>query len=241
MPVTSRQPTPIQVLGHEGVSEEDLDEEGLAEEGLDEECVREEGLGEEGFSEGVSEEALGRKGLSGEEESMDLEGEEVVELEQVRSEGDDKMEVSEQFLPNHPFLVGLRDFLVSRHGKRRSDKKAKQLSVQVSKFLRFASPVLDPKHLYDAQLLDRYLKALEDEGKKASTQHGILCRIRQGLNYVNLSLNPDETVKAEKCSQLISNWLSTLGKGARRVKRNRLDDISDKAQPNLTEIEHFAQ
>lgn len=61
--------------------------------------MREEGLGEEGFSEGVSEEALGRMGLSGEEESMDLEGEEVVELEQVRSEGDDEMEAVNSFCP----------------------------------------------------------------------------------------------------------------------------------------------
>ena len=64
--------------------------------------------------------------------------------------------------------------------------------------------------------------------------------MKQGLAYVNLSLGPEETSTAEKCSKLISNWLATLGKEARRVKRINLEDISDKADTRMSEIERFS-
>ena len=111
----------------------------------------------------------------------------------------------------------------------------------MSKFLSFAGPTLDTKKLYDVQILDKYLKMLESGGRKATTQHSILCRVKQGLTYVNLSLDPVETLKAEKCLKLNSNWLSTtLGKEARRTKRANLEDLSDKGAASMSEIERFA-
>lgn len=113
-------------------------------------------------------------------------------------------------------------------------------AAQVLKHLRLAGSTLRPAHLYNPQILNHYMKTLDDQGKKASTQHGILCRIKQGLTHVNLTLDHQETVKAEKCSQLICHWLSVLGKEVKRVKQKNLEDISDALETNLTENSPFA-
>ena len=84
------------------------------------------------------------------------------------------------------------------------------------------------------------MKTLEDQDRKASTRHSILCRVRQGLTYVNLSLESEETLKAEKCNKLISNWLVTLGKQARRVKQIHLENLSDKADAHKSENKRFS-
>ena len=159
---------------------------------------------------------------------------------EVRSGEEGVVEMSAHILPDHTFLVGLRRHLMSRHGKGRSEREAKQISSDVAKFLYFSSPTLDPSNLYNVKKLDNYLKYLEGQDRAASTQHAILCRIKQGLAYVNLSLGSEETLKAEKCSKLIANWLATLGKEARRVKRIHLEDISDKADTRMSEIERFS-
>ena len=92
---------------------------------------------------------------------------------------DDVVELGGEFRPHQPFLVGLREFL-SHHGKGRSQKKAKQISAAVLEFIAFSGPVLDPKHLYDAKKLDNFLRSLEVQGKKPTTQHAKLCRVKQG-------------------------------------------------------------
>lgn len=140
-------------------------------------------------------------------------------------------------------LVELRRYLMSQHGKGRSEREANQISSAVSQFLSFAGPaVLDPTHLYDAKKLDSFLTHLEAQGKKTSTQHATLCSVKQGLTYVNLILDPTETIKAEKCLTLICNRLSTLGKEARRVKRVHLEEMSDRSSSvSMSEIEHLAR
>ena len=181
------------------VSEEELeiDEQ---EPGEEEEHVINEEAQKEDRSEILSEDVVVAEG------SGDSSTEEVVQVESTID-------------PDYPFLVGLREFLMSRHGKGRSEKEAKQISAAVSQFLGFSGPELDPKHLYDARKLDTYLQSLEHQDQKATTQHSKLCRIRQGLMYANLSLEPSESVKADRCLALISNWLSTIGKEARKSKR----------------------
>ena len=138
----------------------------------------------------------------------------------------------------HPFLVRLREHLTSRHGKSRSENGAKAICMAVLKYLSFAGTELNPANLYNPQIIDSYLNALEHQEKKATTQHATLCRIKQGLAFVNLSLDTTETTKAEKCLTLITNWLSALGKEARRIN---LEEISEKGSASLTEIERFAK
>ena len=178
--------------------------------------------------------------LAGTEEEVNEFGFANTKEGEVRSGEEGVVEMSAHILPDHPFLVRLRRHLMSRHGEGRSEREAKQISSEVTKFLYFSSPTLDPSNLYNVKKLDNYLKSLEGQGRAAGTQHAILCRVKQGLAYVNLSLEPEETLKAEKCSKLISNWLATLGKEARRVKLIHLEDISDKADTHMSEIELFS-
>ena len=249
VPITSKQPTLVQVVGELESEEEDLggnlgelDSGGVLEyegEDVGENMDLEGEGGEDMDREGERVEDMDQEGEGGED--MDPEGEggeemvgwgqEVEEratmsiavLDEQPTGEESSIEViydmEEVFPPDHPFLVCLREYLVLKHGKGRSIQEANQISAQVLKYLRFASLTLQPAHLYNPQILNHYMKTLDDQGKKPSTQHGILCRLEQGLTYVNLTLDHQETVKAEKCSQLISHWLSTLGKEAKRVKQ----------------------
>ena len=231
---------------------EDAEEKGGCEGGEEEsrcEGGNEEESRCEGGGEGNEEESRNQQGEEGneelEEEESGCEGSEEGNEEGSGGEDsrEDVVEISGRFLPNHPFLVGLRQYLLSRHGKGRSEREANQISSAVSQFLSFADPaVLDPTHLYNATMLDRFLRHLETQGKKASTQHATLCRVKQCLTYVNLTLDPAETIKAEKCLTLISNWLSTLGKEARRAKRVHLEEMCDRSSSvSMSEIERFSR
>ena len=105
---------------------------------------------------------------------------------------------------NHTFLVALQQHLISHHGRGQTEREARKNSVDVAKFLNLSGPFAKP---HNPNKLDEYMKYLEKQGKKASIQHAILCRIKQGLAYVNLSLDTAETVKAEKCMKAgILTW-----------------------------------
>ena len=242
-PVSQKQPTILAVLGKEEVEQHQMNEEQEDESEKEQEDDQHTDEGEkqdEGSAQEQQEpESLDIRNGDFTEEVDKSGGEDVGEVEEINS-GDDLIEVSRKFSPDHPFLVGLRQHLTSRHGKGRTEREAHQISSEVSKFLSFPGPTLDPKKLYDVQILDKYLKMLESGGRKATTQHSILCRVKQGLTYVNLSLDPVETLKAEKCLKLISNWLSTLGKEARRTKRANLEDLSDRGVASMREIERCA-
>ena len=208
--------------------------------------------GDEEALEDEAEDAQEKGGSSGfeelEEEEISCEGNQQGETGNEEGSGgedssEDVVEMSGCFRPTHPFLVELRHYLTSRHGKGRSEREANQISSAVSQFLSFSGPaVLDATHLYDPKRLDRFLRHLEAQGKKASTQHATLCRVKQGFTYVNLNLDPTETIKAQKCLTLVSNWLSTLGKEARRVNRVHLQEMSDRSSSvSMSEIERFAR
>ena len=164
---------------------------------------------------------------------------EVVEVGEEESDEGDLMDMTDTL--DHPFLIELRQHLTSRHGKGRSEREARQISIEVAKYLKFSGPIPNPQDLYNASKLDQYLKYLEKQGKKPSTQHAILCRVKQGLAFVYLSLDPTETLHAEKCLKLICNWMSTLGKEARRAKRVHLEDMADKGAASMTAIEEFCR
>ena len=64
-------------------------------------------------------------------------GEEVAvtdESEEGSGLEDDMVEVGGEFCPDHPFLVGLRELLMSQNGKGLSQRGVKQISVAVSEF-----------------------------------------------------------------------------------------------------------
>lgn len=101
----------------------------------------------------------------------------------MSEEGADIIEVVEDdFISKyHTFLMQLQQHLTFHHWNSRTEREATQISVKVSKYLTFCGPPFSQQHLYDPSKLNQYQKRQEKEGKKASTQHAILCRIKQGL------------------------------------------------------------
>ena len=63
-------------------------------------------------------------------------------------------------LLNHPFLVELQQHLTSRHGKSLTEREARQIVMEVARYLRFCEPNLNKYNLYNAYKLDLYLKEL---------------------------------------------------------------------------------
>lgn len=251
-PATPKQPTLLHLMRESEVVQERDDDVLEVEEAKDRHEIEQEaekdvqGIEESEGEEEVQVEASG--GEADEEVQVQASGGEADDEEvEVVESGDEERDVSDvvelggRFPSDHPFLVGLRQHLVSRHGKGRSEREAVQISHAVSEFLFSSGPVLDVAHLYDAKKLDKFLSSLEAQNKKPSTQHAKLCRIKQGLMYVHLSLDPAKTVQAEKCLTLIGNWLSTLGKEARKMKRAHLEDMSDRGSASMTEIERFTR
>ena len=128
---------------------------------------------------------------------------------------------------SHPFLVGLKQYLLSRHGKERSDREALQICVEVSKFLYFFnSESLEEQALLDPLTLDRYLQNIEG-GVQAATQNSKLNRIKQAVIFLSLSLDSDALPRVERALCLIRNWASVLGKAARQANRERLEELSE--------------
>ena len=117
--------------------------------------------------------------------------------------------------------------LTSKHGRGKSEREARQIPNTVSAYLFFADNAdLNPRHLADALKMNSYLDHLQESGKSATSQHATLCRLKQGLSFHTLSLKSVDVPRAERCLTLISNWLSALGKEARRAKRDHLEDMS---------------
>ncbi len=137
------------------------------------------------------------------------------------------MEV-DAFPADHAFLVSLRQHLTSRHGRSRSAKEADQISQEVSRYLHFADPSrLRQELLLDATALDRYLQTMEQQAVQASTQNAKLCHIRQGINYLQLNLDPGEVQQVGRVLELIGNWSSAIGKEARKANTARLEEKSE--------------
>lgn len=166
-----------------------------------------------------------------------------VSVEVHKSEGDDSVpeEGTAELATDHPFLVDLYEYLKSRHGKGRSQREAKQIVSEVARYLHFCNPKLDPTNLYNPVKLDHYMRKLERDRKKATTQHSILYRVRQGLTYIILKLDSCETIKAQKCLSLVGNWIVSLGKEARRMKRVQLEDMANKGAASMSGIEQFCR
>ena len=57
--------------------------------------------------------------------------------------------------------------------------------------------------------------------------------------YVNLNLDATETVKAEKCLSRVSNWITSIGKEARRTKIVGLEKMADQGLALMGGIDEF--
>ena len=96
------------------------------------------------------------------------------------------------------------------------------------------------KLLLNGDTLDHYLSR---SGYSSSAQHAKLCRLQVGVEYIKIEGSEAEVVRAGQVSDLVKNWLSSLGKVARARKRDILEDMGkelgnvenflDQARPSL--------
>ena len=188
--------------------------------------------GEREEFEGGGEEETERGYLGGEEEA---EGE-------TKGEAEGRRETRDAVDLTHPFLLRLKGHLISRHGRGRSPKEARLIVLTVARYLLSCGPQINPQFLYNTNTIDNYLSELESSGKSATSQHATLCRLRQGIHYVSMGLTlAEDSMMAEKCLKVVSNWVATLGKRARADKRVTLEDMSERPSPQLHNITSFAR
>ena len=186
-------------------------------------------------------ERTGGKGQEETEEEGELEREAAREEEMAEEGEQNVLEIGGAFLPDHPFLVKLRQYLTSRHGRGCSEGEAKVITSAVSKYLSFAGPTLESANLYNINHLDEYLKAMEVQKRKPGTQYSFLCRLKQALAYVDITLDSVESLKAAKSMTVINNWIKRVGKEMRKHRRNRLEDMSEAGrEQSMGDIHHFA-
>ena len=92
------------------------------------------------------------------------------------------------FLQDHPFLVKLRDYRTTRHGKGRSKGEAAQISAEVTRYLFFAQQsTLDQHLLLDTEAMNAYLKEIECAGMTPSTKRAKLNRLHSGMDFASSS------------------------------------------------------
>jgi len=137
-----------------------------------------------------------------------------------------------QKMPTHPqeskFLIELRDFATSKHGRSRSMNEARQISLEAGRFLYHANPShLDEKTLADASALDRYLRVLEEGGATSSTLNAKVSRLSVALQFMSLRAGPEVLPEVDRTQMFMKNWRAVYGKEARRVNREHLGDRSE--------------
>ena len=113
---------------------------------------------------------------------------------------------------------------MSRHGRGRTEREAKAISLEVSRFLHFENPTtLTKELLLNSAKMSEYLDHLEGLDLEASTKNSKLNRIRQGVHFLSLKLDKSDLHQYERMDKLMKNWAAVLGKEARRANRERLE------------------
>lgn len=132
------------------------------------------------------------------------------------------------FAENEPFLASLRDYLTSQHGRSRTEKESRQISMEVGRFLHFAQPQsLQELLLIDVACLDRYLRVLEENNVPSSTLVAKLSRLRVAIDFLSPSLEPEQLCHVKKVKGVLKNWRSVLGRDVRLANRERLEEMSE--------------
>ena len=132
---------------------------------------------------------------------------------------------TEHFPKDHPFLVKLRDYLESRHGKGRSKSEANQISAEVSCYLHFSQPAqLNQLLLIDPEAMNRYLTSIEQAGLTSSMEKAKLNRLRSAIDYVALEVSAIDMPQVEKIRGIL---ISVLGREADKRSRIALEEASE--------------
>ena len=159
--------------------------------------------------------------------------------EEVRKVGGGEGGSKPMFPKDHPFLVKLRDYLTSRHGKGRSAGEAAQISAEVSRYLFYSKKsTLDENLLLNAEIMNSYMKEVENSGLTPSTERAKLNRLRSGIEFICLGLDTALLPQVANIKQILSNWISDLGKEANVRNRIALEEASEKPV-SLDNVDEF--
>ena len=166
--------------------------------------------------------------ISGEHREESAEEEE----ESGKDEEDEGCGNKKQKWPTHPldskFLSDLRDYITSKHGRSRSKSEAQQICLETGRFLYHSnSSSIDEMALVDAGALDAYLTALERHGASSSTLSAKVARLRVALEFLSLKIDSQFLPEVDRMKTFLKNWGSVYGKEARRLNRERLEDLSE--------------
>ena len=190
-----------------------------------------ESSGEEG--EGSELDARVEEGEGGQVETGE-EGEEaeIVAEEEVGEGGGGRSKP--MFRQDHPFLVGLRDYLTSRHAKGRSAGEAAQISAEVNRYLFFSEKSkLDQNLLLNAEVMNSYLKEVESSGLTPSTERAKLNRLRSGIDFTCLGLDAVHLPQVAKIKQVLT-------KEAKKRNRIALEEASENPA-SLDSVDEFVK
>lgn len=141
-------------------------------------------------------------------------------------------------IDTEPSLMRFRKFLTSIDGKKRSDKTAKEISADVSKFLRFACGDREPDwtRLLDRDMLNAFVSKLETAGIGPDGMVAKLESMECGLTHFRITILKDDPTsplyrKAQQISEVIQQWRSVYRKEKVKLRASRLEEQSGLVAP----------
>ena len=75
--------------------------------------------------------------------------------------------------------------------------------------------------------MNSYLKEVENSGLTPSTERAKLNRLQSGIDFICLGLDAALLPQVAKIKQILSNWISVLGKEAKVRNRIALEEASE--------------
>ena len=98
----------------------------------------------------------------------------------------------------------------------------------MSRYLLYSEKgTLDKNLLLNAEVMNSYLKEVENSGLTPSTERAKLNRLRSGIDFICLGLDAALLPQVAKIKQILSNWLSVLGKEANVRNRIALEEAPE--------------
>ena len=134
---------------------------------------------------------------------------------------------------NHPTFVRFHHYLTTIDGGARSEKTAKEMLVDVGKFLRYSGgpSASDPgwDRLTDRDQLVGFLDKLKRSSVGPEGQLSKLDGFSSALKFLQVILlkdSPEMVEKARHTLLLIQGWKTTLRRDKRKLMKKRLEDLS---------------
>ena len=133
---------------------------------------------------------------------------------------------------------------MSFDGKRRSDQAAKEITVDVSKYLAFACPTaFSWIHMLNIAKLRAYVKSLKESGQGVDGLQTKCQRLVMAIRYIkkyypDISSHPNEGSNA---MEQLQDWSSTFGSLKPQAQYNREALAESKTPPNLQALKEVME